>query len=125
MKKYIISNASTSNIKVCFKDTRTNVIQKILIPACSIGTDDNAIYVDESSINEFECALEFWKDFLILNEKDKDNLADINESREEKRLKKVKADKNKEIKSKLSRFNNEATEAEDKQYFVVEEPKEK
>lgn len=119
MKKYTISNASSSNIKVCYKDNK-GVLCKLFIPAYQVAQD---YFINDSDIAEFEKALEFWCEFLVVGKTTKEKLADKNEVREEKRIKEVSKKKDEEIKKSLKKFNKPAESKDEEEYFIVEQPK--
>lgn len=121
MAKYIISNTSSNAVKVCFRNDQ-GVLVGIPVPAYAMNEE---IYVDDSFSKNFEEALEFWNNILILGKQKDDKLASINESNESKRLENSGKEATKIVEQTLSKFNDEDQNDEDAQYFTVEAPKSK
>lgn len=121
MAKYIINNTSSNGVKVCFRNDH-GVLVGIPVSAYAFNEE---IYVDDAFAKNFEEALEFWKNILILGKQKDDKLASINESNENKRLENSGKEATKVVEQTLSKFNDEDQTDPDAQYFTVDAPKSK
>lgn len=118
--KLTISNSSTNNIKICYKDANTGLLTYIYVPAYALSMQ---VEIDEANKEEIERVIYSYPS-LVIGKTTKEKMQSKNLSDENKRLTKVKELKDKEIKEKFKKYNvKQDMPQEQKEFFIVDEIK--